>query len=345
MSPRRQQPEQRPEPEGRAVPLLNELLNNTLDRGYAEAARQRAARSERGEPEPGRLPATLVVAVGLMLVGLLLGVAYRQTRQQAPEAARVKLALIHDIEAKTRTSDDLERRAEYLTGQVAAERDSGLATSSEGSAVRRRLAGLESCDGLVPVRGPGMVVTLGDAAPQQQINPVTGGQAEQLPDEKGRISDHDLQSVVNVIWASGAEAVAIDGRRLAPTSTIRGAGGAILVDFFPVTTPYRIEVIGDPRRLLPRFVDSPVAQQFQTYVGAYRIQFDVQHADGLSLPAATGIELRYAGPLAMPGPSAGAGRTGSSGPAGSSGTAGPGPTGSAVPASRPPGTPTPGGGP
>lgn len=330
MSPQ-QQPKHREKLGDMAVSLLNGLLNNSLDLGYAEAAKRRDERSARGKPAPSRIAGLLVLAVGMLLIGVVPGLAYRQTLQQAPESARVKLALIHDIEEKTRTSNDLERQAEDLASQVAAERDAALAASNQGNATQGQLASLESCTGLVPVRGPGMVVTVGDAAPQQQTDPITGQPVELLPDENGRISDRDLQTVVNAIWAAGAEAIAINGRRLTPTSPIREAGGAILVDFFPVTTPYRIEVIGDPDQLPPRFVDSRVGQQFNTYVDAYQIQFTVDRADSLSLPAAAGAELRYAGPLPTPS------SVGSPDLAGSSASAGP--SDSAT------GIPTPGGSP
>src|SRR5439155_24527639 len=119
----------------------------------------------------------------------------------------------------------------------------------------------------------GIAVPVGAAPPLQEADPVTGEQQTIQPDENGRITDRDLQIVVNALWSAGAEAVAVDGRRLTATTTIREAGGAILVDFFAVASPYHIEAIGDPDRLLPRFVDSRTAQQYQTYVGAYRIRF------------------------------------------------------------------------
>src|SRR5262249_29810574 len=93
---------------------------------------------------------------------------------------------------------------------------------------------------------------------------------------------------------------------LTPTTTIREAGGAILVDFFAVTSPYRIEAIGDPDRLLTRFVDSRVGQQYQTYVGAYQIRFDVQRRDAITMQAAAGTDVQHATVVPEPTPSGGA---------------------------------------
>jgi uncharacterized protein YlxW (UPF0749 family) len=284
-----------------AVSLLNELLNNTLDQGYAEAAQRRA---ERGQP-PARWRGRLVVAAGLLLIGLVGGVGFAQARRSAPESGRVKIALIRDIESRTASSDDLESQLDRLAAQVARDRDAALAASHEGASVRTALRRLEDENGLLAVRGPGLEVTVGDAPPTRATDPVTGQQQTIQPDENGRITDRDLQIVVNALWAAGAEAVAVDGRRLTATTTIREAGGAILVDFFAVTSPYAIEAIGDPDRMLPRFVDSRIGQQYQTYVGAYQIQFDVRRQDRINLRAATGLDVQYAAVPVAPSPSRG----------------------------------------
>ena len=61
--------------------------------------------------------------------------------------------------------------------------------------------------------------------------------------------DRDLQTVVNGLWAAGAEAVAVNGQRLTALSAIRSAGDAILVDYRPLTRPYVVTAIGDPATL------------------------------------------------------------------------------------------------
>jgi len=80
----------------------------------------------------------------------------------------------------------------------------------------------------------------------------TGKRAATNP---GQVLDRDLQDVVNELWHDGVEAIAINGQRLATTSTIRAAGGAILVDFRPITSPYQVAAIG-PDDLDKRFGDS-----------------------------------------------------------------------------------------
>jgi uncharacterized protein YlxW (UPF0749 family) len=281
--------------------LLNDLLTDHLDRGYAEAAQRRAERVAAGEPAtPGHRATAAVLAVGLLLVGLLLATAYRTTARQAPASERARQALLRDIERGSTVSADLQRRVESLSGQLVRERDAALTSSGTGQQSARAVRELEEAAALVPVRGPGLVVEVGDASSQEQVDPATGDRLSIPPDDNGRLRDRDLQSLVNALWAAGAEAIAINGERLAPNTAIRAAGQAILVDLYPVTSPYRLEAIGDPNTLLPRFADTGTARRYQSYVSLYGIRFSTRPADMLELRAATGADLQHARPLDRP---------------------------------------------
>ena len=61
---------------------------------------------------------------------------------------------------------------------------------------------------------------------------------ERVEGSRQVILDRDLQLVVNSLWASGAEAISVGGVRIGPNVTIRQAGGGILVDNQPISSPY-----------------------------------------------------------------------------------------------------------
>jgi uncharacterized protein YlxW (UPF0749 family) len=278
--------------------LLDTLLTDHLDHGYAEAAERRAKPAADGAVTAGPSRTTpVLLAIGLLLVGYVLATAYRSTAQQAPDSERARQGLVRDVEQGTATSDTLQRRAESLGGQLVRERDAALTASETGDRVSRQVGDLERAAALVPVHGPGISVLLGDAAPSQQIDPATGKPLSVPPDDSGRLRDRDLQSVVNALWAAGAEAIAINDERLAPTTTIRAAGEAILVDLRPVTSPYTVKAIGDPDTLLPRFADSVAARRYQSLSSVFGISFTVHRETDLALRPATGTDLRYAEPL------------------------------------------------
>ena len=152
----------------------------------------------------------------------------------------------------------------------------------------------ELAAGLLPVSGPGLLVTLADAEPDADADPV-GGTAE--ADPRGQVRDGDLQLVVNALWAAGAEAVSINGQRLGPTTAIRFAGDAVLVDFRPVTNPYLVSAIGDPATLRSRFLASPEVNALAVISETYGLRFEFAQEDELSLPAGSPPELRSAVPV------------------------------------------------
>lgn len=60
--------------------------------------------------------------------------------------------------------------------------------------------------------------------------------------------------IVNGLWQAGATDMAINGRRLTPTSAIRAAGEAILVNYRPMSPPYVVSAIGpDADQVAGRF--------------------------------------------------------------------------------------------
>ena len=275
--------------------LLIELFTDHLDSGYAAAARR-----QKDESPKARRRTTAILAAGLLLLGFVLATAYRATLRQAPDSERVRQALVQDVRDGSALSDSLQRRAQQLSGQLSRQRDAALTASRDGDRAAAEVRRLEAAAAQRAVHGPGVAVVVGDASGTDPVDPNTGQRVPVSADDNGRIQDRDLQSLVNALWAAGAEAVSVGGQRLAPTTTIRGAGEAILVDLRPVQSPYALAAVGDPATLLPRFADSEAARRFQSYTGLYGIQFTVRAAKDLQLPAATDPDLRYASPVPPP---------------------------------------------
>lgn len=274
--------------------MLSSLLEDTLDPEYVEAAARRGT----GPVRP-RSRALSLVAAGVLSLGLVLGVAYTDTRAEEPSSDRARAALLADVQRDSERSAELQRQLEELRAGVAEAVNDALAATAEGRRQSLLVRRLESATGVVAVQGPGLVVTLSDAVPVPAVDPVTGDPTEAVP-EAGLVLDIDVQAVVNALWAAGAEAISVDGQRLAPTSSIRTAGEAILVDFRPVMSPYVIEAIGNPSRLVPRFAGSDTAGRYDAYRQLYGIGFTLAEAAELSLAAATDYDLRYAESSATP---------------------------------------------
>ncbi|RFU20721.1 DUF881 domain-containing protein [Geodermatophilus marinus] len=283
-------------PRSMGASLLDQVLAETLDPAYEQAARARAERAAAGVPEPPRRRRAGQVAVALTLAfaGLLAGVTYNEAAAGEPARAEIRAALVDDIMAATETTDRLAADLEQLRADVAAARAEALAASAVGQRALDALEAAEVAAAATAVEGPGLLVTLADAEPDADSDPVGGGGV----DPRGQVRDGDLQLVVNALWAAGAEAVAINGQRLGPTTAIRFAGEAVLVDFRPVTNPYLVSAIGDPATLRSDFLASPEVASLAVISQSFGLRFEFAQEDELTLPAGSPPELRSATPLA-----------------------------------------------
>ena len=281
-------------PRSLGASLLDQVLAETVDPAYAEAARTRAERAAAGDPPSARRRGQLAVAVVLAVAGVLAAVTYDQAAAGAQGREEVRAALVEDIEEESAVTDRLADDLEAARAEVTAARDDALAASADGQRALDRLGDAELAAGVVPVSGPGLLVTLADAEPDADADPV-GGTAE--ADPRGQVRDGDLQLVVNALWAAGAEAVGINGQRLGPTTAIRFAGEAVLVDFRPVTNPYLVSAVGDPETLRGRFLASPEVGALAAISESFGLRFEFAREDELSLPAGSPPELRSAVPV------------------------------------------------
>lgn len=263
-----------------SMSLLADLLSGSgLDPGYEEAAARRAATGDSGRG-PGRASRLLVAT---LLLGLLGAVAVVQVRRGAPAAERQRKALLAQIRQRTQETDALQRQANGLRARTEALRRSALARSDAGREARRELDRAAAWAAAAPVDGPGAIVTIDDSP----------GSGDAEARQEGHIYDQDLQRLVNGLWAAGATAIAINGQRMTATTAIRSAGGAILVDYRPLSPPYAASALGG-RGLAKAFADSPEGRTFRTLKATFGIRFDVRQEDSVRLPAAPAVPLRYA---------------------------------------------------
>jgi uncharacterized protein YlxW (UPF0749 family) len=301
------EPTRVPEHRVDSMTLLRDLVEDSLDDGYARAAARRAADPNSGGRAWGR--GVLLVA-GLVAVGLLLATAYAQTRSRAGSSQQAHSALIKTVQQKEHANDTEQQRLDRLRSAVQHDQQAGLALTAAGRDLAARLGRLESSTGTGAVEGPGMTVHVADAGPSAQ-----GADVDPRTDEQnqGRVTDRDLQTLVNEVWAAGAEAVAVNGQRLTVLSAIRSAGDAVLVDFRPLNPPYTLQAVG-PDTMRPTFAAGFGGSYLQVLQG-YGITSSVEDSSRLQLPASAGVSLRYAEVPAPPRP-----RPSTSGAAGGSGT-------------------------
>lgn len=137
--------------------LLTNVMDHSLDDGYAEAAARKQAEGAGGLPKTVR--AKLGLAAGLVLAALVVTVGAAQARVAAPVVAKEREELIDRIDRETKTADELESTVDKLRADVSARQQEALKQSGGGDGADL----VDILSGAVEVHGPGVKLVVDDA--------------------------------------------------------------------------------------------------------------------------------------------------------------------------------------
>jgi uncharacterized protein YlxW (UPF0749 family) len=194
--------------------------------------------------------------------------------------------LVSLVQAQSRRNAELTRQVTAVRAEV----DAVTAAQNQATEVAPRLAEQARLAGLTAVTGPAVTVTLNDAPAGVAAN---GIDADLLV-----VHQQDIQSVANVLWAGGAEAMTIQGQRVISTTGIKCVGNTVVLHGIPYAPPYVISAIGNPDRLLAALDGAEPIQIYKQYVEAYGLVYEEENQGRLTFPAHEGsLELQYAQPL------------------------------------------------
>jgi uncharacterized protein YlxW (UPF0749 family) len=193
---------------------------------------------------------------------------------------RVRLASLIRIEQQR--SDRLKMAAVELRRRVQTfERNRG-----QGDEPPAELGRARAQMGLLAVEGPGLVVTLDDSSERESPS----GNLNDLV-----IHSQDVQAVANGLWAAGAEAVAVNGQRVVPTSAVLCVGNTLLINGTVHSPPYRFAAIGIGLR--DGFLADPLVERFAEDAERFQLGFSVENRDEITVPAYKGTTtVRFARP-------------------------------------------------
>lgn len=279
-------------------------LSRAEEDAYLAATRRRIASGQ--TPSWGFRVLTALVT---LVIGAVLTVSALSLRRSPASGSPQKDALVERIIERRSASDQAADRIALLRDEVRA-LEAGPLGEAGLSSVTERIDALEVGIGAVAVTGPGMRITLDDAADAQLVEPGAGEGGQ--PDQ-GAVLARDVQQVVNALWAAGAEAVAVNGHRLMPTTAIRFAGRAIIVGFRPLTRPYLITAVG-PADIPQRFAAGVGGAYLDGLRRGYGIRADTAAENSVTVPGGPVIPPRYATPTGTGSPERSPESSGTSGP-------------------------------
>lgn len=270
--------------------LLRALLSEHLDPGYAAAAAQRD-RSSAPPNGRARMFGWMWQALAAALVAAVFAAAVAQARSVAPGVRAAQQLLVANVRSTQAAASTLSHRRNLLSAKVDEIQRLALADDAEGQRLLTRLDALSLAAASTPVIGPGLTVTVTDPGVGPNLSDAS---KQRVSGSQQIILDRDLQLVVNSLWASGAEAISVDGARIGPNVTIRQAGGAILVDNNPTGSPYTILAIGPPHAMRDAFDRSPGMRRLKLLEISYGVGISVNVSDGLALSAGAIRDLKFA---------------------------------------------------
>ncbi|MFV0494706.1 DUF881 domain-containing protein [Mycobacterium sp.] len=273
--------------------LLRSLLSEHLDPGYAMAAAEKKRRSESGNPRRA-VSGWLWQALAATLVAAVFAAGVAQARSVAPGMRSAQQLLAANVRSTQAGATALARQRSTLAAEVDEVQRITLAGDAEGRRLLNRLDTLDLAAADTAVTGPGLTLTVTDPGAGPNLSDAS---KQRVTGSQQILLDRDLQLVVNSLWASGAEGIAVDGARIGPNVTIRQAGGAILVDNNPTTSPYTIVAIGPPHSMRDAFDQSPGLRRLRLLESSYGVGVSVGVGDGLALPAGAVRDVKFAKPI------------------------------------------------
>ncbi|GFN22004.1 DUF881 domain-containing protein [Thermanaeromonas sp. C210] len=221
----------------------------------------------------------ICLAVVLLVLGVLLSLQFRTQRLLASSLEFQKtedlVAMWKKLSAKRL---ELQEEVGQLEEQLQA-LSTGYGQSDEAqAALTKELVRIKNHLGLTPVKGPGITVTFTGDAP---------------------LLAQDLVDVVNELWVSGAEAVAINEHRITASTFIgdkeEGRNLYLTVNGQKLLYPIVVKAIGDPQTL----------EKGLTFTGGlldnlstlFNIRPDIKRHEELQLPASVPSGFKYARPV------------------------------------------------
>src|SRR5256885_11316627 len=203
------------------------------------------------------LIALVALATGFVLAGQIRA----QLLTPSNQLARYQ-ALVRNVQELEATNADDRRQIASLRVQIDGLESEAAARSAATQALKSQLSDLRAHAGLVAMHGPGLEVSLRNGVP----GPDTGGKSGYL------VNGQDVQDVVNLLFAQGAEGIAVNGRRITPLTAFSGSEGQIVIDQgTPFASPVRVAAIGDRNRMQEALGDPAALPD----VRARQIQFQL----------------------------------------------------------------------
>jgi uncharacterized protein YlxW (UPF0749 family) len=244
---------------------------------------------------------TLVLTLCALVLGALLVAQLQAEAPRAPAEIDTRPGLaastIQRLEAE---QADLKRAIKDARERLSALGRNATSADARHAELSAELEREKVLAGVVPLAGRGLQVALDDSATTKL--PADADPSNYI------VHEYQLRDVLNLLWASGAEAVSLNGERIVATTSVYCVGSTILVNDTRLSPPYVFLAIGDPAPLEAALNSPSNLKALKARVKSYGVQLVVARQSSIDVPAYTGsFDVKHVLPNLDAQPPAGAG--------------------------------------
>ena len=234
----------------------------------------------------------VAVFVVIALTGFLLSTNVRVNRTVAVtnDTADLVEQGVDEVNQLQQDVSDLTEQVANLTDALKADGTDGTdSTQNQG----KDSSNVDSSLMLPALSGSGVTVTLDDS-PLWENAVNNNGTTANINDYV--IHQQDVESVVNALWAGGADALMIMDQRVLFNSAVICSGNVLSLHGKKYSPPFTVSAIGPADAMIRALDDSNAVKLYKEYVSAFGLGWKVEKKDDLVFgqSAATLQPLRYA---------------------------------------------------
>lgn len=232
----------------------------------------------------GRYIPILVIA---LIFGALLGLQWKSPPARPSTVPGIEhesgILTINRLEAD---QEELKESIGRMREQLDEYRRELAASTERLKEINAELERQKMMAGLLAVEGPGIQVTLDDSSIRS---------ASAVDSNDYLIHEYDLRDVVNLLWMAGSEAIAINDERIVATTSIYCVGSTVMVNDTRLSPPYLVQAIGNSIVQEDVLSNPAYLREIKQRAELYGVQFTVNRAGMLTLPAYKGgFPIHYA---------------------------------------------------
>jgi uncharacterized protein YlxW (UPF0749 family) len=234
------------------------------------------------------LSIAVVAAVALATGFLVAGQVKAQLLTPSNQVARYQ-ALVRSVQDLEATNAQARSQIAALRSQIDALESEAAGRSAATQSLQNQVADLRAHAGLTAVHGPGVEVDLANGIP----GPATGGQASYL------VNYQDIQDIVNLLFAQGAEGVAVNGRRITPLTAYSGSAGQVVIDEGPPqSSPIKVAAVGDRNRMVAALDDTSALPDIRARQVQFQLHLTFFGSPDIPLPAYdSSLQIPHVSPI------------------------------------------------